>query len=102
MTKSIRSKSKRRFRAIKRRRSFKKIKDQLIGSIKKSEENSVSSEQSVDSTSNHMDIVSKSLPKILCNDHGTYPVWLSKKERKRQIKMRRLQKKRYRPKKPKV
>ncbi|CAI2724663.1 unnamed protein product [Schistosoma spindalis] len=102
MTKSIRSKSKRRFRAIKRRRSFKKLKDQLIESTKKSEENSVSSEQLVDSTSNHMDIVPKSLPKILCNEHGTYPVWLSKKERKRQIKMKRLQKKRYRPKKPKV
>ncbi|CAH8457839.1 unnamed protein product [Schistosoma mattheei] len=86
----------------KRRRSFKKIKDQLIKSTMKSEENPVSSEQLVDSTSNHMDIVPKSLPKILCNEHGTYPVWLSKKERKRQIKMKRQQKKRYRPKNPKV
>lgn len=55
MTKSIRSKSKRRFRAIRRRRSFKQIKDQLIKSTKKSEENPVSSEQLVDSISNHMD-----------------------------------------------
>ncbi|CAH8455238.1 unnamed protein product [Schistosoma turkestanicum] len=102
MTKSIRSKSKRRFRAIKRRRIFKKIKDQLIESVKKSEENPVPSEQVADSTSNHMDIVEKKLPKILCNEHGTYPVWLNKKERKRQIRMKRLQKKRSHLKKAKI
>ncbi|KAK4474185.1 hypothetical protein MN116_003484 [Schistosoma mekongi] len=102
MTKSIRSKSKRRFRAIKRRRSFKKIKDQLLESTKKSEESTVPSGEVVDSTSSHMNIVQKKLPKILCNEHGAYPVWLNKKERKRQVKMKRLQKKRLRLNKRKV
>ncbi|CAH8834078.1 unnamed protein product [Trichobilharzia szidati] len=99
MAKSMRSKSKRRFRAIKRKRSFKKLKEHLL-ELTKSDNDKVPTEQEENCV--EMQSVPKKLPKILCNEHGTYPVWLSKKERKTQIRLKRLQKRNSRSKKLKL
>ncbi|CAH8482724.1 unnamed protein product [Heterobilharzia americana] len=102
MAKSVRSKLKRRFRAIKRKKSFKKVKDQLMELTRKNKDNDNTTTPAQPVISDHMDIVQKKLPKVMSDEHGTYPVWLSKRERKSQMRMRKIQKRRSRSMKSKL
>ncbi|CAL8079786.1 unnamed protein product [Calicophoron daubneyi] len=116
MAKSIRSKSKRKFRALKRRKTWKKVEDQLKKVSKMDvklvklpfvtrEDLEAAVDDEKDKTKGDilMNDIENMTPKdptgtvvtrknSLMNEHGNFPVWMNKKEKKRHVRLYRLKK----------
>ncbi|GAA36746.1 hypothetical protein CLF_104942 [Clonorchis sinensis] len=114
MAKSIRSKSKRKFRAVKRTKSLKKMKDELqnianfdvklvtlpfvtrnvLLTASRQEPPPVTdlADQGQKVILDQAEPMETSKAVSIRNEHGNYPVWMNKRERKRQIRLYRMKK----------
>ncbi|TGZ61357.1 hypothetical protein CRM22_008039 [Opisthorchis felineus] len=114
MAKSIRSKSKRKFRAVKRTKSLKKMKDELqnianfdvklvtlpfvtrneLLTASRQEPPPISDleDQGQKVILDQAEPMETSKAMSIRNEHGSYPVWMNKRERKRQIRLYRMKK----------